>query len=229
MLLGACAAYGKPLGEVASEVNATLYAGPTLIEPGDFVDLRFPRKSEWNQTAGVRPDGCLSFPLIGELRVAGTSIADLKRSLDARYQAILDAPDVTINLESQLREGRGAGSGIVVSGEVATPGLMSVSGERLTLIDALGRAGGQLKATALLGNTLLLRRSPRTGHYAAWHIDARVEHWGAAEPIYLQRHDMIFVPNTPIDDVNIWVDQYLNRMIPVGVTSFALGIVVGNR
>jgi len=39
---------------------------------------------------------------------------------------------------------------------------------------------------------------------------------------------MIFVPNTPIDNVNIWVDQYINRMIPMGVTTFAFGILVGH-
>jgi hypothetical protein len=38
---------------------------------------------------------------------------------------------------------------------------------------------------------------------------------------------MILVPNTPIDNANIWVEQYINKMIPLGVTSFVLGIVIG--
>ena len=82
---------------------------------------------------------------------------------------------------------------------------------------------------ALLGNTLLIRRSPQTGLCQAWRIDAREDQWETAEPIYLQRHDLIFVPNKPIDNINIWVDQYINRMVPVGPATFALGIAVGRR
>jgi hypothetical protein len=35
-----------------------------------------------------------------------------------------------------------------------------------------------------------------------------------SKQILLQANDLIFVPNTPIDDVNIWIDQYIRLMIP---------------
>jgi hypothetical protein len=63
--------------------------------------------------------------------------------------------------------------------------------------------------------------------YQSWRIDAREDYWATAEPIYLQRHDLVFVPNTPIDNVDIWIDQYINKTIPMGLTSFAVGIAVG--
>src|SRR5262252_834297 len=101
-LLGACASYGRPLEEVAPEINATFYTGPTLIEPGDMLDLRFARKSDWNQTMRVRDDGRVSFPAIGDLLVAGFSVPDLERTLGDRYtdkdKPILVDATLTVNV-----------------------------------------------------------------------------------------------------------------------------------
>ena len=225
-----CATFGTPLTEIANEINATLYTGPTLVEPGDTLALRFPGKVEWNQVAVVRTDGCMSFPAIGEVLVAGNPLVELQRMLAERYQSakILDPPDLILNLGDPAQPSAHGLGGITIGGEVKTPGLVGMAGERLTLLDALTRAGGHIKGTALLGNTLMLRRSPRSGLYSSWRIDAREIFWDASQPVYLQRHDMILVPNTPIDNANIWVDQYINKMIPLGVTSFVLGIVIGN-
>ncbi|HEX6810692.1 MAG TPA: polysaccharide biosynthesis/export family protein [Planctomycetota bacterium] len=228
--LAACASYGRPLFEIAPEINATLYTGPTLIEPGDVLDLRFVRKPEWNQIAQVRADGRISFPVVGELRAAGKTIAELDRQLVATYGQVLEDPSLLLNVGGDRGgEGRDSPQAITISGEVRTPGGLTIVGERITLIEAIGRAGGHLKDTALLGNTLMMRRSPTTGLYASWRIDAREDHWEKSQPVYLQRHDIIVVPNTPIDNVNIWVDQYINKMIPTGLTTFALGIFVADR
>lgn len=226
-----CASYGIPLNQIANEINATLYTGPTLVEPGDALAVRFPGKAEWNQVALVRTDGCVSFPAIGEVLVAGNPVGELQHRLTERYVElkVFERPDadLILNLGDPAQTSTSGQGSITVGGEVKTPGLVGMAGERLTLLDALSRAGGHIKGTALLGNTLMLRRSPRSGLYSSWRIDAREIFWDSSQPIYLQRHDMILVPNTPIDNANIWVDQYINKMIPLGVTSFVLGIVIG--
>ena len=48
----------------------------------------------------------------------------------------------------------------------------------------------------------------------AWTIDAREKHWVDLRTILLQQYDLVYVPNTPVDSVNIWVDKYLRRMLP---------------
>ena len=84
----------------------------------------------------------------------------------------------------------------------------------MTLIDGLARAGGHPKATALLKQVLLVRFMPDSNTWRSWKIDARPDEWGAANQILLQANDFVYVPNTPIDDVNIWIDQYIRLMIP---------------
>jgi hypothetical protein len=50
----------------------------------------------------------------------------------------------------------------------------------------------------------------------AWKIDARPKHWGGKQAaVVLQAHDVVYVPNTFIDEVDIWVDNYIRRLIPL--------------
>jgi protein involved in polysaccharide export with SLBB domain len=104
---------------------------------------------------------------------------------------------------------------VYVMGEVDKPGEFELDPDRrLTLLDAVARAGGPLKASAYLAHTLLVRWSASTGKQLTWTIDAREQHWAGKEPVYLQPYDLVWIPNTPVDDVAIWVDNYIRRMIP---------------
>ena len=78
---------------------------------------------------------------------------------------------------------------------------------------------GALRGTAEItlaqgSNTLLVRWSPSTGKQLHWTIDARPETWSGSTPLLLQPYDVLYVPNTPVDEVAIWVDNYIRRMIP---------------
>jgi hypothetical protein len=46
-------------------------------------------------------------------------------------------------------------------------------------------------------------------------IDARTKWWGDPETIQLQEHDVLYVPNTRIDQAGINLDNWVRRMIPV--------------
>ena len=206
--LSGCASHGRTLRDLASEVNATLEFGPTIMLPGDVVLVRFPEQADWDHAAVVRPDGGSSFSWIGEQKLGGMPIEAAEEHLRTAYRAVF--PNLEVALSTTLLAPRN----VYVMGEVHRPGEFGVTG-RLTLVEAIGLAGGPLKETARLENTLLVRWSPTELRQHAWRIDAAVEHWADSTPLLLQPHDVIFVPNTPIDDANIWIDQYIRRMIPV--------------
>ena len=75
-------------------------------------------------------------------------------------------------------------------------------------------AGGHLKNTSWLGNTLLVRYDPETKEQRSWVLDFREEQWGGPQPIWIQQHDILFIPNTRIDHVGIFLDMWVKRMIP---------------
>lgn len=210
LALGACESAGGPkLDAIAHEVNATLEPEAVVLSVGDEIEVRFPYDPTWNQVVGIAGDGSASFMAVGRLIVAGMSLGQIKDTLNEAYSHVFEGHELDVVVKT-----RGARK-VYVMGEVDEPGEFLLDPDRrLTLLDAVARAGGPLKASAYLAHLLLVRWSASTGKQLTWVIDAREENWRGTEPVYLQPYDLIYIPNTPVDEVAIWVDNYIRRMIP---------------
>lgn len=110
-----------------------------------------------------------------------------------------------------------------VLGEVNEPGQIPIeAGRRLTLVEAIARAGSHKPATAHTSSLVLVRWDRTKQQQLAWTIDARPKYWGSAKPIFLQPYDIVYVPNIPIDDLGYWVDNYIRRLIPIPFPVFTI-------
>jgi polysaccharide export outer membrane protein len=215
LLGGSCASAGKPMPDVAAEINATLDTTPARFLPNDTLEIKFANDPNYNQSVRVDSNGNVSLLFVGNMNVAGKRPDQVREDLERAYKAKLTAPDLSVNLVQLQPTGDTISNrAIHVMGEVRNPGSFAYLGQQMTLLDGIAHAGGPLKATALLKNILLVRWLPDKNNWKAWHIDARYDHWDTARQILLQANDLVFIPNTPIDDVNIWVDQYIRQMIP---------------
>jgi polysaccharide export outer membrane protein len=58
------------------------------LSPGDEFDLRVPDAPQFEQTLKVRPDGSVSLPLIGTLRVQGRNVEDIQSELRERMNKL---------------------------------------------------------------------------------------------------------------------------------------------
>ncbi len=206
-LVGGCASRGTPLEEVTLEVNSTLDPGPWRLAPGDTLSVHLADKPDWDQTPVVRADGRASFLLVGELELGGLTLPEAEERVRDAYERVLPGQQVSVDARVQ------APRRIYVIGEVHSPGEFTVDG-RVSLIEGLALAGGPLKRTALLQHTLLVRWVAQERRQMAWRIDARIEAWDHDTPLLLQPYDVVFVPNTPIDNVNIWIDQWIRQNLP---------------
>ncbi len=54
------------------------------FSPGDEFDLRVPDAPRFDQTVRIRPDGSVSLPLLGELRLQGRTVEEVQADLRAR-------------------------------------------------------------------------------------------------------------------------------------------------
>lgn len=219
VVLTACNTTGIPLPEIAEEINRTLPGGPTTVETGDMIDIRFPYQPELDQQVRVRTDGRATFHVGGELEVAGLTFNELNSLLLAFYREMLReteapqaSPIVTVNLSEPAIDLE-TGPFVYVIGEVLNPGPVPLHDRELNLVQAISKAGGPNKRTALLQDVVLVRRLG-DNQRQMWHIDARIDYWGSPVSIRMQPGDVVFVPNTAVDDVNIWIDQYIRQMIP---------------
>lgn len=215
LLLGGCAGPGQSLIEAASPINQTRSHRWALIA-GDTVSLKIKGKDEWAQQITIPSHGQIHFRGVdGEFQAIGSTVTELRDLALDKYGFLNDA-EISVHLiQTAPRQ-------IGVMGMVKSPGPVTLEDKEITLLEAIARAGGPTLSRARLTNLLLVRWDPINKRQLTWVVDARVDHWAAAPPLFLQPHDVIYVPNTPIDKANIWVDKYIRQMIPLPLPASAL-------
>jgi polysaccharide export outer membrane protein len=159
----------------------------------------------------VRHDGAVTFPLVGETIAMGKTLSDLSRELEARYDGIFrNGISVTFNLNSS------ADGNIAVLGEVRNPGRYTI-GNPISPFFALAMAGGALD-TAKKSQVVVVKRQP--GGRVAWYaINLDLDSGRPLGPeIALAPQDMLLVPKSGIANLNVFVDQYIRRLMPMGAS-----------
>jgi polysaccharide export outer membrane protein len=188
------------------EVNATLHLSERIV-PGDELEVRFAYEPDWTHTALVSPAGKATFTQLDEIAVGGMTLAAVDDLLTRRYEGVLEKNDLSVRVKTP------APRTALILGEVREPGSYPVR-DRYTIYDLIGDAEGFLKRTADLDALLLVRWIPDVQQMRYWYIDLDPEWWTCPEPLYIQPHDIVFIPNKPIDKVNIFVDQYIRLLLP---------------
>ncbi len=107
---------------------------PNFLNAGDVIRISFPGAPELNQTQKVGTDGTLTLPLIGEVRAAGKSPAQLEKELATLYKPQLQDNEVLVSVETRAVP-------VVVSGAVQHPGKI-VFERPATVLEAIMEAGG---------------------------------------------------------------------------------------
>lgn len=180
-MLGLYASYG-----VAEEI-----AEPSQyrINPGDVLSVYV-----WNEDSVsqkeilVRPDGRISIPIVGEVVVAGKSIAVVKDELSTRLSTILiDKPVVTVSLV-QL-----SGNTVFVLGKVARPGQFIILG-KLDVTQALALAGGTTTFAQESDIKVLRRDHAGTQKAINFNYGKIVSGKNLEDNILIQSGDVVIVP-----------------------------------
>jgi protein involved in polysaccharide export with SLBB domain len=182
-----------------------------VLQPGDWVSVRFHYHPTYDQDIIVRPDGKVVLPHVGELAVAGQKPADLGKQIAQGYADILRDPEVEVQIKQF------AGQRIYVGGEVMKPGFVNLSAG-MTTLQAVVEAGG-FKDSARLSNIVVVRGYTKTEgakpEGLLVNLQEVLEGHDLAKDLPLQPYDVVFVPKTAIAKANQFVDQYLVRMLPI--------------
>jgi polysaccharide export outer membrane protein len=101
----------------------------------DTLEIAVWRDETLRATVVVRPDGAVTFPLVGEVQVAGRTAAEVLEELTRRLDRFVPEPVVTVNVA------RVASYRVYVLGRVNRPGDFAV-GRHIDVLQALALAGG---------------------------------------------------------------------------------------
>ncbi len=201
LLLGACMTHIPQLPDDRAILEPQ---DEYRIGPGDGLSVKLFYTSELNEQVTVRPDGRISLQLVGDVPVAGRTPEEVSQDLRERYANHLSQPDVAV-----IVTGFGSQKAFV-GGEVKSPSMVRTDG-RMTLADAIFQAGGTLD-TAATSSVILLRKG--TGGREVYRVDLGDSLEGEEPLPVLRPYDVVFVPKSFIAKVGMYVDLYINRIIP---------------
>lgn len=146
---------------MAMLVTGTACAQDYLMRPGDELNIVVTQQqdlgnTQTNQTPFVvRPDGNVSFPLVGEIHAEGMTVSQFTQTLQQGLSRYIVDPDVSVNL-TKLGRMR-----VYVFGEVKKPGAVELEKSH-TVMDAIGAAQGFTRDTAKKKIFLIHQDQPKS-------------------------------------------------------------------
>ena len=208
--LGGLAVVSAALCVAQEHAVAPADPGPYRVQVNDVLEILFFKSSELNQTRTVGPDGEVTLQLIGGVRVAGRTVAEITDELTARYSRELVQPQVTVAVKEY------SGLKVYVGGEVGAPGMQVYRGG-LSALQAIVAAGG-FKTTASLKSVILIRKG-EGGRPAGSRVDlSRVlKHAEFQRDVALAPSDIVFVPRSGIANVNLFMEQFFRNNLPIPI------------
>jgi len=175
------------------------------LQPGDDIEIKFEYVSERNDRQIVGPDGRIVMPLVGVVTAEGRSVTQLARELEQRYAPQMRDPRITVILRAT------SGFKVFVGGDVGQPGAVTLTG-RVGAMEAIVLAGG-FRDTARLSEVVLIRRGPDNRPMLRT-LDMRAFLSYGAMDVPLMPYDIVYVPRSAIGEVNLWIDQFINQVLP---------------
>jgi len=107
-----------------------------ILGPGDQFSMEIADLEELNgKVHRIDNDGTVSLPLVGRMRVAGLTLPEFEKELDAKLTSQLKDPHITITVTETLSQP------VSVMGAVNTPGIHQIRGQQ-SLVEVLSQAGG---------------------------------------------------------------------------------------
>ncbi|MBX7199013.1 MAG: polysaccharide export protein [Rhodospirillaceae bacterium] len=179
-----------------------------IIGPGDELSVVFPFNAELNYEGPVGPDSTFTLPVAGTVSTAGKTSTQVEEAISQALTArkIAQNPPVSISIRRYAQV-------VYVGGEVKLPGAIPLQ-NKMDPLQAVIAAGGALD-TARTSSAVIIRRGA-DGKPLLRVVDLnKLIHTGdKAQAIALRPSDSIFIPKTSIAEADLWIDQYINKLVP---------------
>jgi polysaccharide export outer membrane protein len=145
--------------KISSTVQAQAAAAQVVedkyqLGPEDVVEISVWKEPDLTKQLAIRPDGKISYPLIGEVQAAGKTVKQLREEISKRLEKyVTDAQVTVILVKTQYYK-------IYVVGKVNKPGEFLV-GRPANVMQALAMAGG-LTPFASPSKIVIIRKTDGT-------------------------------------------------------------------
>lgn len=159
-------------------------------------------------------EGNIDFPVLGKVKLLGLTIEEAKQLFKKKFEDgnLLTDPIIIIRLTNYR---------VTIEGAVGSPGVYPVTGERMSILEALAMAGG-LDIRGRRDNILIIRDFNGTKTYSR--VDITSKEIFNSPVFYLTQNDYVYVePNTALIS-SASGDSRINLF--VGIASGLIGLAL---
>lgn len=157
-----------------------------LLGPEDVLKVAVWKDEHLTQETVVRPDGMITFPLIGDVVASARTVEDVRTEIAKRLVKFIPNPNVTVTVLKVLSYR------IYVLGRVNKPGEYQV-GHHTDVLQALSMAGG-LTPYAAENDIKVIRRTGVDEQVFSFRYGDAQKGKDLRQNILLQRGDLVMVP-----------------------------------
>ncbi|NQT89881.1 MAG: polysaccharide biosynthesis/export family protein [Candidatus Omnitrophica bacterium] len=169
------------------------------VSSGDILEISVWQVEELHKEVVVRPDGRISFPLIGDVEVEGYTLDQIRSEIANKLTTYIKSPQVTVMVRDF------GGKKVVILGEIGTPGVLRFT-QPIRIMEAMALAGSWADSAGLK-NVLVIR-----GDYENYTeiivvnvIDILKGKF--KENIYLRKDDIVYFPRSFLGNVAYLIQQ----------------------
>ncbi len=156
------------------------------IGPEDVLHISVWKEEDLDRKVLVRPDGGISFPLVGDIQVSGRTPLEVQDEIRSRLERYVPDAEVTVSVDKI------SGYTIFVLGEVQSPGQFTL-GRYVDVVQALTLAGGTTPYASESKIQILRRQDGREVVYRFSFSDIKRGR-SLSQNIILQSGDVVVVP-----------------------------------
>ncbi len=174
-----------------------------VIGEEDILIIAVWQNPDLTQDVIVRPDGQISFPLIGDVLAKGRTVSQLDQEITKKLREYIRQPEVSISIKKL------GGNKVMVLGEVLKPGVYAVTGAK-TILEAISLAGGFTK-DSVASSVILIRGGLQNPEAKRIDLSKAL----AGKPglnVALLSEDIVFIPKKFIANVNYFLEQIIGPL-----------------
>lgn len=182
------------------------------LQPTDVMEVHYRYTPEFDQTVVIQPDGFVNLQIVGDLKLQGLTLDQVKVAILEKATLRLKDPEITLVLKDFEKPY------FVVGGEVGTPGRFEMRGT-VTALQAVAMAGGFKTASAKHSQVILYRRvGPELAKAEILDLKAAMSPSATESLADLRSGDMLIVPQNRVSKIERFVKwgnfgMYVNPLL----------------
>lgn len=166
--------------------SAALHAEPYTVGPGDVLEVSVWRDENLSRELVITPDSILSYPLIGDVYVAGLSVSEIRKVITKKLTEFIPDASVSVILK-QINSLK-----VYVIGQVKNPGVFPIT-QDTRVMQVLAMAQG-LTPFAAERDIHILRYLDKSTQKIGFDYKEVLKGNNLEQDIIIKRGDVIVVP-----------------------------------